>query len=278
MISDCAFVRVNTGVRLAYIEQGARDGAAIVLLHGYTDTHRSFDLMRPHLPRAWRTIAVTQRGHGLSDKPERGYTLADYAADIPALLDALKIERAILVGHSMGAAVATQVAAAYPDRVAGLVLMGAFASFGGKGAVDELVAAVRGFGDEVDPEFVLAFQEATCAGMIPQRFLDTVVSESLRCPARVWRDALEGLLVSEPAAIARRTQAPATLIWGDADAFAPRADQLALRDATASARFYALDGVGHAVHWEEPERCAELVTAFVAEIDDADLPRHAVFA
>lgn len=278
MISDCAFVRLNTGVRLAYVEQGARDGAAIVLLHGYTDTHRSFDLMRPHLPRAWRTIAVTQRGHGLSDKPERGYGLEDYAADVRALLDALNIERAILVGHSMGAAVATKAASDYPDRVAGLVLMGAFASFRGKGAVDELAEAVRGFGAEVDPEFVLAFQEATCAGMIPQRFLDTVVAESLRCPARVWRDALEGLLVTEPAAIARRTQAPAALVWGDADAFTPHADQLALRDATASARLHTLDGVGHAVHWEEPERCAQIVSAFVAEIEEPGLLAHAAFA
>jgi non-heme chloroperoxidase len=274
MISDCAFVRLNTGVRLAYVEQGSRDGAAIVLLHGYTDTHRSFDLMRPFLPRAWRMIAVTQRGHGLSDKPESGYAVTDLASDVPALLDALNIERAILVGHSMGAAVAVQAAADYPERTAGLVLMGAFASFRGKPAVDELAEAVRAFGAEVDPEFVLAFQEATCAGMIPQRFLDAVVSESLRCPSRVWREALEGQLSAEPAACARRASAPTALIWGDADAFVPHADQLALRGALSAARLFALPGVGHAVHWEEPERCAQLISALVAEIEE---PAHAVF-
>jgi pimeloyl-ACP methyl ester carboxylesterase len=156
--------------------------------------------------------------------------------------------------------------------------MGAFASFRGKPAVDELAEAVNAFGAEVDPEFALAFQEATCAGMIPQRFLDTVVNESLRCPARVWRDALAGQLGAEPAACARRAQAPAALIWGDADAFVPRADQLALRDALPAARLFALDGVGHAVHWEEPERCAALIGAFAAEIDDADPLRHETFA
>ena len=111
MISDCAFARLNTGVRLAYVEQGSRDGIAVVMLHGYSDTHRSFDLVRPLLPRAWRVIAVTQRGHGHSDKPQSDYAMADFASDVPAFLDAMGIDRAVLVGHSMGAAVALRVAA-----------------------------------------------------------------------------------------------------------------------------------------------------------------------
>lgn len=275
MISDCAFVRLENGVRLAYVEQGSRDGAAIVMLHGYSDTHRSFDLIRPHLPRAWRTIAVTQRGHGLSDKPQTGYAAHDFAADVVGLLDALDIERAILVGHSMGASVALQTAALYPEKVAGLVLMGAFASFGDKAAVDELASTVEAFGAEVDPEFVLAFQESTCAQMIPQRFLETVVNESMKCPTRVWREALGGILGSDPAAYAKQSRAPAALIWGDQDAFVPRDDQLKLRGALASARLYALGGVGHAVHWEEPEQCAQLIRAFVAEVDEPF--RDAVF-
>jgi non-heme chloroperoxidase len=277
MISDCAFVRLENGVRLAYVEQGSREGAAIVMLHGYSDTHRSFDLMRPHLPRAWRTIAVTQRGHGLSDKPQTGYAMRDFAADVAGLLNALDIERAIIVGHSMGAAVALQVAATYPERVAGLVLMGAFASFGDKAEVDELAATVEAFGEELDPEFVLAFQESTCTQMIPQRFLETVVNESLKCPTRVWREALGGILGAQPVACAEQVRAPAALIWGDSDAYIPHADQLQLRDAMPSARLYGLAGVGHAVHWEQPERCAQLVRAFVTEIDEPGLFRDAVF-
>jgi non-heme chloroperoxidase len=277
MISDCAFVRLENGVRLAYVEQGSRDGAAIVMIHGYSDTHRSFDLIRPHLPRAWRTIAVTQRGHGLSDKPQTSYALRDFTADVSGLLDALDIERAIIVGHSMGAAVALHVAATYPERVAGLVLMGAFAAFGDKDAVDELARTVESFGDELDPEFVLAFQESTCAQMIPQRFLETVVNESLKCPPRVWREALAGQLESKPVACAQQVRAPAALIWGDRDAFIPRDDQLKLRDALPAARLFGLTGVGHAVHWEQPEQCAQLIRAFVTEVDEPGIFRNAVF-
>jgi non-heme chloroperoxidase len=277
MISDCAFVRLENGVRLAYVEQGSRDGAAIVMLHGYSDTHRSFDLMRPHLPRAWRTIAVTQRGHGLSDKPQTGYAVRDFAADVAGLLDALDIERAILVGHSMGAAVALQVAATYPEKVAGLVLMGAFASFGDKVEVDVLADVVEAFGDQIDPEFVLSFQESTIAQTIPQRFLETVVSESFKCPTRVWREALTGMLKFEPAACAKQARVPAALIWGDRDAFVPREDQIALRDALPASRLFGLTGVGHAVHWEEPEQCAQLVRTFVTEVNEPGIFRDAVF-
>lgn len=277
MISDCAFARLNNGLRLAYVEQGSRQGPAIIMLHGYSDSHRSFDLVRPMLPCAWRVIALTQRGHGLSDKPAAGYDLADFGDDVRQFMDALNIERAILVGHSMGAAVALEAAAVSPDRVAGIALIGAFADFRGNPGVVELAETVEAFKDPVDGEFVLAFQESTVARMIPQRFLDTAVAESMRCPARAWCGAMRGFLAFDPLEVARRAQAPATLIWGDKDNFVPRADQIALRDALCSARFHALAGAGHAPHWDYPERVAPLLGAFATEIDDADVLRDAVF-
>lgn len=277
MISDCAFARLNNGLRLAYVEQGSREGPTLILLHGYSDSHRSFDLVRPLLPRAWRVIALTQRGHGLSDKPAAGYDMADFADDVRQFMDTKGIERAILVGHSMGAAVALEAAVAFPERVAGIALIGAFADFQGNPGVIELAETVEAMSDPVDGEFVLAFQESTVARMIPQRFLDAVVAESMRCPARAWCGAARGLLAFDPLDAARRAQAPATLIWGDKDAFVPREDQVALRTALCSARFHALKGAGHAPHWDYPERVAPLIGAFVTEIDDADVLRDAVF-
>jgi pimeloyl-ACP methyl ester carboxylesterase len=257
------------GLRLAYAEQGRRDGPALILLHGYTDSHRSFDLLRPHLPEAWRVVAVTARGHGQSEKPEGGYGAADMAADVRALLDALGIERAVIAGHSMGAATALQFAADYPERTHGLVLMGAFASFQDKPAVAELAAAVNTFQEHVDPEFVLAFQESTFAEMIPQRFLDTVIGESLRCPAFVWRAALQGQLNAAIADAALLCQAPALLIRGEKDAFVPLSDQRKLRDALPSARVFTMPGIGHAPHWERPAETAALIRAFAGELADA---------
>jgi pimeloyl-ACP methyl ester carboxylesterase len=267
--SDCSFARLSNGLRLAYVEQGRRDGPAVVMLHGYTDSHRSFDLLRPHLPEAWRVVALTARGHGQSDKPEAGYEAADMASDVPLFLDALGIERAIIVGHSMGSAIALQAAADCPDRIAGLVLIGAFASFKDNAAVAELAHSVAAFQEHVDPEFVLEFQESTFAELIPQRFLETVINESLRCPAFVWRAALLGQLGAEIVNAAMRSQAPALLIRGEKDPFVPLDDQLKLRDTLASARVFTMAGVGHAPHWERPAETAALIGAFVGELADA---------
>jgi pimeloyl-ACP methyl ester carboxylesterase len=273
MKADCSFARAGNGLSFAYVEQGNREGAALLMLHGYTDSHRSFDLLRPHLPEAWRTIAMTQRGHGRSDKPEAGYALADLAADAVSLLDALGVERAVLVGHSMGAAVALQAAADHPGRVAGLVLIGGFADYD-KPEVEELAQGVAAMGDVLDPEFVLAFQESTIHHMIPQRFLDAVVGESLRCPPHVWRAALDGQVQANVLQAAQRCQAPALLIRGEHDAFVPLADQFKLREALPSARVFTIPGVGHAPHWERPEQVAAMVRAFVGERDE---PAHVVF-
>lgn len=276
--SDCSFARLSNGLRLAYVEQGRRDGPAVIMLHGYTDSHRSFDLLRPHLPESWRVIAVTARGHGQSDKPASGYAVADMASDVRALLDVFGIERAIVVGHSMGAAIALQVAADYPERVSGLVLMGAFAEFQDKPAVAELADAVMAFGERVDPEFVLAFQESTFAELIPQRFLDTVIAESLRCPAHVWRSALQAQLSAAIVEAALRIQAPALLIRGEEDAFVPQSDQLTLRDTLPSARIVTMQGVGHAPHWERPAQAAALIQGFASELADTGaILRYGVF-
>ena len=66
-------VTLPTGVTLEYTEQGDSKGVPVILLHGYTDSRRSWDLVLPHLPSRFRVFAVTQRGHGVSSRPARGY-------------------------------------------------------------------------------------------------------------------------------------------------------------------------------------------------------------
>lgn len=278
MISDCAFARLNTGLRLAYVEQGARDGVAVVMLHGYSDTHRSFDLVRPLLPRAWRVIALTQRGHGHSDKPHSDYAMADFAADVPAFLDAMGVDRAVLVGHSMGAAVALRVAADYPERVAGLALLNGFADFRGNAGAVELFDLVESFGEQVDPMFVRSFQASTIAAPMSQGFIEFVSNESMRCPVRAWKGAAQAMASCDPLADAARCQTPAMLIWGDKDGFVPRADQHALRRAMPGARLVTLSGAGHAPHWERTADTAACLRAFITDIDEPGIYTNAVFA
>jgi pimeloyl-ACP methyl ester carboxylesterase len=94
-------------------------GEPIVLLHGLASTHRWWDLVAQRLP-GFRVVRFDQRGHGGSSATRDGYDIGHLAADALAVLDALDLGRAVLAGHSLGAAVALRVAAARPERVAAL--------------------------------------------------------------------------------------------------------------------------------------------------------------
>jgi pimeloyl-ACP methyl ester carboxylesterase len=122
------------GVRLPYVESGDRDGTPVLMLHGLGDSQRSFEPVLPHLPSWIRAIAATQRGHGDAAKPVAGYRLEHYVGDALALLDRLRIDRAVVVGHSLGAWVAERLAIEHPGRVGGLLLTGAgFSVYEGAG-------------------------------------------------------------------------------------------------------------------------------------------------
>src|SRR5690606_27415799 len=93
-----------SGLRLAYSEWPGQD-PPFILVHGLASNRRIWDLVAPRLATRHRVIALDQRGHGESDKPERGYDYATVTADLEAFLDALGVARPILVGHSWGAGV-----------------------------------------------------------------------------------------------------------------------------------------------------------------------------
>jgi pimeloyl-ACP methyl ester carboxylesterase len=137
---DKKSVELSTGISMKYVDVGNPAGEAVLLLHGITDTSRSFYPTMEHLATLrpdLRLIAVDQRGHGATSLPDAArcrkapedcFQPADLAADVLAFMDALGIERAHLVGHSMGTAVAQLVALERPERVRRLVLIAGFAS------------------------------------------------------------------------------------------------------------------------------------------------------
>jgi len=114
---------LSDGIRLAYVEMGNPRGKAVVLIHGYTDNARDWVPLIPYLSGKYRLIAVDIRGHGASSKPECCYTRVDFAYDIKLLLDALKVERADIVGHSLGSIIAQTFAEYWPERTRKVVLV-----------------------------------------------------------------------------------------------------------------------------------------------------------
>jgi len=255
-------LRLATGVELHVAEAGPIDGMPVLFLHGYTDSWFSWSPMLERLPGGIRAIVPTQRGHGDSERPACCYGLADFAADAVALLDTLGIDRAAVVGHSLGSFVAQRIAIDRPDRVTRLVLIAS----GFSGRVDpvlEMYDAARTLTDPVDPAFIRAFQESTAAKPLPSEFMDRVIVESGKLPARVWHDVMSSLIDADASDELHRIEMPTLVLWGDRDAVFVRRDQDALLEAIPGSRLIVYPGVGHAPNWERPDRVAADLAAFL---------------
>ena len=113
-------VKAN-GISLAVRDRPGR-GTPIFAIHGLTSNHTAWDPIADALGGRQRLVAYDLRGRGDSDKPPTGYHLAAHAADLRGLLDHYGIERAIVMGHSLGGHIAVRFATAHPERVAKLVL------------------------------------------------------------------------------------------------------------------------------------------------------------
>jgi non-heme chloroperoxidase len=114
-----------------------------------------------------------------------GYTITGFAADLVALLDALDIQRAVLVGHSYGTFVARRAAIEVPERVVALALIGRGASTKITGA-DALQAALRELPDPIPEPFAREFQSSTVYHPLPADFFDRIIEASLKIPPRLW--------------------------------------------------------------------------------------------
>ncbi len=263
-------VTLGTGVTLSYAEQGDRSGPALVLLPGPTDSWWSYRPVLERIPRSIWTIAVSQRGHGDSDKPATGYRVESFAADVVALLDALRIERAILAGHSGSCLVARRVAIDAPARVAGLVLEASPMTLRGDVALEAFVGSiVSDLEDPIDPDFARSFVVDTSSGDVAPELLDQLAGELLKVPARVWREVFAGLLLYDDIAKLSRIAAPVLLVWGDADPLVGRAMQEELEERLSCADLVVYHGVGHTPRWEDPSRFAADVAAFVERSSSA---------
>lgn len=170
------------GLSFHYQQVGA--GPDIVLIHGMTgDLSPWYIGVMPRLASSFRVTAYDLRGHGHTDAPPTGYTTADHGADLRALLDALGIERAHLVGHSFGAAVAMHTAVLAPDRVASLLLFDP--------GVPALFPEIQAGSWSHMPAALAALEAAEGAGPMAERWIDVtdIVKQPVGLQRRVDRNA-----------------------------------------------------------------------------------------
>ena len=161
------------GVRFHYLDWGG-DGDPLLLLAGLGCTAHVFTELAPHLSDRFRVLALTRRGHGLTDQVQSGHALADAAEDARRLLDALGIERAHVVGHSMGGGEVSALAARHPGRVARVVYL--------DGAYDWADSPTpEGSGEAASPDRFASYED----------YVDFVHSV---LPDDIWGPALDAML------------------------------------------------------------------------------------
>jgi non-heme chloroperoxidase len=234
-----------TGITVQYVVQGesfAPGDAPLVFVHGLSDSWRSYEPILSLMPDQ-QAFAFTQRGHGEATQPLYGYAATDFSNDLTAFLDAMRIPRAVLVGHSMGSTVVQRFAIDHPERVAGLVLFGANATWKGNPMVSEVwESVVSHLTDPVDHEFVRAFQSSD---RVPPERLEMMIAESLPVPAHTWQEVGRAMLAADFADDLARITAPTLVIWGMEDPMCSQEEQARLCDLIPQAELLVYPDAGH---------------------------------
>lgn len=265
---------VNTnGIDLHYETQGA--GTPLVLLAGLGYPAWQWHKVAPLLAEHCQVILPDNRGVGQSSKPAGPYTAELLAADTVGLLDALGIDQAVVMGHSMGGFIAQALALAYPDRVSKLIL--AATNFGGPRHVPITPAAMAVLTDASgDP--VTRFRNGLAVSTAPgfaarepeiiEQWLAWRLANPID-PAGYQGQLAIGLgLLREEACFEHRLSAvaaPTLILFGAHDAVAPPANADLLAQQIPHSRVQILPDAGHFFPLETPEEAAKAVSEFILE-------------
>jgi len=247
--TSLSHVHLSNGITLHYATQGPQTGPAAVLLHGFTDSWFSFSRVLPLMPVEMRIVAPDLRGFGDSERPLLGYRLEDLADDVMRFLDALQIPKAVLVGHCMGSFVARKVYELAPDRVSRLVLVGAGPVMQTP-VMSGLMLTINWLTDPVDEAFVREFQMSCVHARVPQPFMEAIIANSRRVPARIWKAVMQGLLESE--INLSHPDVRTLVLGGRQDTVFSAMEQMVLARQFPRGELHLIDGVGHTLHWEQP--------------------------
>ena len=257
-------INLPTGITMKYIEMGQADGPPLIFLHGMTDNSRSWSLLVPYFTDKYHVYMLDQRGHGDTDKPDlRMFSLAMYAADLAAFMEAKNIDKAHIVGHSLGGMIAQAFAMNYPEKTMRLAMIGtAVPGRGSHELMYGLYGAVAAFGDNrPDDEFMAAWYSNP--NPVDEDFLKREMAESKNITPSAWRAIAKGAAVADLSSFMEEIKAPTLIMWGSADAFMSSELQDALRKAIPRAEFIAYDKHGHNLQWEIPETMARDLLKFL---------------
>jgi pimeloyl-ACP methyl ester carboxylesterase len=275
------------GHRVVVRTGGGHDRPVLVLVHGMAGSSGTWQAVLPALADRYRVLAPDLLGHGASDKPAQDYSLGAHANVLRDLLVALDVERATVVGHSLGGGVAMQLAYQHPERCERLVLV----SSGGLGPeVSWLLRALTLPGAEylmplIFPSFVRDAGNAVSrrlhrlgfrAPRLEQEwrsYISLTDADNRLSFVRTLRSVVGpgGQTVSALDRLYLASHLPTLILWGGRDRMIPAHHALAAQEALPGSRLVLFEDAGHFPHTEDPVRFVEAIAEFVDSTEAARL-------
>ena len=250
------FAKLDT-TKIHYVSEG-KGSDAIVLVHGWGSNLDFWRAQTPELAKRARVIAIDLPGHGKSDKPETSYTMDFFAAAIDAVMKDAKVERAVLVGHSMGTPVIRQFYRKYPQKTLALVIVdGGLRPFGTKEQREQFMAPMRGPNWKEATAPMFAQMAATLSAEDKGRIKTSLEST----PQQVLVSAMEAM--SDEALYATdKINVPVLAILAKSP-FWPADTEQFLRSLAPDLDYQMWEGVDHFLHIGKPREFNAAVMAFL---------------
>jgi pimeloyl-ACP methyl ester carboxylesterase len=230
------------GREIAYEVAGA--GPPVVLVHGLAGSTRWWDACLPGLTERLTVYAVDLPGFGENRRTEP-FALEKAAERLAAWTDVVRLERASIVGHSMGGYVAADLAARFPERVERLVLVDAVV----RPYDDPLRQPVRGVLD--------------MARTLPVRYWRILLSDALRAGPATLHNATRAVLAADLRPRLGQIAAPTLVIWGERDNLVPLEYGKLLAETLPNASLEVIEGAGHNPMWDRPEELNHVLIRFL---------------
>ena len=267
-VASKKFLTLDSGIRMAYVEMGQIDGEPMVLLHGTTDSSRSWSMAAQELAKTYHVYILDQRGHGATDKPDtRRYDISVNAWDLACFKDKKDIDKAHVAGHSMGSRIAQAFACNYPERVKSLTLVGTqLAGVDGptvEGNYGTYETSLGWTENPIDKGFIDIWDSNP--GPVDETFLNYVKSETSMLPVKAW----QAILNREYYPLIEKISVPTLIITGGEDSIAdpetaPNGGAQAVAKLIKNSVYVEYEGIGHNCQWERPERVANDIKTFLA--------------
>lgn len=248
---------------LQYLDRG--EGPALLFVHGFPLTHKAW---MPQLGAfgGFRKVAPDLRGFGASEPLGELTTMGEYADDLAALVDSLKISRVILVGHSMGGYVALNFATRFADKVAGLILVSTKAGPDSEEAVKKRhESAARALSDGEGPLLTDMAAKMVAKGSTDTKLVTEIETLMRPAQARGIANALKGM-AARPDSFPRLRQitAPTLIITGDADVLISADESRSMAAKISGAELEIMAGAGHLVSFERPHEFNAILTRWLS--------------